>query len=98
MTVIDLKVRAWIAGGFAVALAGCGPTESNTYDLPDEPLPVASDTVRLPGSVVPAVAWAGDRRWVVVDGDNTWIAFVDFASNKVVKVGRGPDSTLRNPY
>lgn len=76
--------------------AACGKKEQAA--VPPEPLPIATDTVKVPFTSLPAAASVGDRRWVVVDGDGHGIAFVDFAKRSFQLVESGKDTAVRQPF
>lgn len=79
----------------AVLLAGC---DAPGQDLPDPVmLGAATDTVPLPLRVVPAGAWLGGDRWVVVSPDQGAVRLVTVGARDSV-VPFGDSAAFQHPY
>ncbi len=89
----------WAIGLAGLAALGCGePRDRRAETVPDEPLPIAADTVVLPWSAVPEAASLGGRRWVVVGADYNAAVIVDFSTKTASPVGGKNNPEIANPF
>lgn len=87
------------AAALVALLAGCSiDTTRRAETVPDEPLPVAADTIATPYGELPAAAWLGGRRWLVVAGDHDAAVIADFATRTLQPVGGAGNRELTKPF
>lgn len=77
-------------------LAACGPGRAPA--VPEEVLPLASDTVEAAWGTIPVAAPTGANRWAVVAGDWDAAAIADFGSRTMTPLGGRKQSAYVHPF
>lgn len=93
------EVKWWGTAVAGLTALGCGePRDRRAETVPEEPLPIAADTIIVPWSDIPEAAWVGGRRWVIVGPDFNAASMIDFATRTASPVGGEKNPELANPY
>jgi len=92
-------LRRSLLGILAVSILGCGTGRSRRAEsVPVEQLPLAADTLVVPFTNLPEVAWLGGRRWAVVGADHDAVVVADFGSKTVTPLGGPKNPELAKPF